>query len=68
MGLEKVGNFFEEWFRRINLINIKDQYFREYYRSGNVFLYRMDGSFKADDYAKIINQVGAINPLGIGCL
>ena len=63
-GSRKSREFFEEWFRRINLINIKDQYFREYYRSGNVFLYRMDGSFKADDYAKIINQVGAINPAG----
>ena len=63
-GPRKSREFFEEWFRRINLVNIKDQYFREYYRSGNVFLYRMDGSFKADDYAKIINQVGAINPAG----
>ena len=61
-GSRKSRQFFEEWFRRINLINIKDQYFREYYRSGNVFLYRMDGRFRADDYAKIINQVGAINP------
>ena len=61
-GSRKSREFFEEWFKRINLTNIKDQYFREYYRSGNVFLYRMDGRFKADDYAKIINQVGSINP------
>ena len=61
-GSKKSRQFFEEWFKRINLSNIKDQYFREYYRSGNVFLYRMDGRFQADDYAKIINQVGSINP------
>tara|TARA_R100000808_G_C2154757_1_gene166097 strand:+ start:71 stop:2044 length:1974 start_codon:yes stop_codon:yes gene_type:complete len=59
-GSRKSREFFYEWFKRINLISLKDQYFREYYRSGNIFLYRIDGKFKAQDYAKIINQVGAI--------
>ena len=61
-GTKKSREFFYEWFKRINILSIKDQYFREYYRSGNVFLYRIDGRFKADDYAKIVNQVGSINP------
>tara|TARA_R100001129_G_scaffold68634_2_gene46841 strand:+ start:913 stop:2880 length:1968 start_codon:yes stop_codon:yes gene_type:complete len=61
-GTRKSREFFYEWFKKINIINLKDQYFREYYRSGNIFLYRVDGKFKADDYAKLINQVGAINP------
>jgi hypothetical protein len=61
-GTRKSREFFNEWFKKINLINIKDQYFREYYRSGNVFFYRVDGKFKADDYAKLMNQVGSINP------
>ena len=61
-GTRKSREFFTEWFKKINLINIKDQYFREYYRSGNVFFYRVDGKFKADDYAKLMNQVGSINP------
>ena len=60
-GTRKSREFFYEWFKRVNIINLKDQYFREYYRSGNVFLYRVDGKFKAEDYAKLINQVGAIN-------
>ena len=59
-GSRKSREFFYEWFKRINMINLKDQYFREYYRSGNIFLYRIDGKFKAEDYAKLINQVGAI--------
>ena len=59
-GNRKSREFFYEWFKRINIINLKDQYFREYYRSGNIFLYRIDGKFKAEDYAKLINQVGAI--------
>ena len=61
-GTRKSREFFYEWFKRINIINLKDQYFREYYRSGNIFLYRVDGKFKADDYAKLMNQVGSINP------
>ena len=60
-GTRKSRDFFYEWFKKINVINLKDQYFREYYRSGNIFLYRIDGKFKTQDYARLINQVGAIN-------
>ena len=60
-GTAKSRRFFEEWFKKINLTSIKDQYFRELYRSGNVFFYRIDGKFKAEDYAKLTNQVGSIN-------
>ena len=60
-GTKKSREFFEEWFKRVNIIGLKDQYFREYYRSGNVFLYRIDGKFKAEDYARLINQVGSID-------
>ena len=59
-GTRKSREFFYEWFKKVNIINLKDQYFREYYRSGNIFLYRIDGKFKAQDYAKLINQVGTI--------
>ena len=59
-GTKKSREFFYEWFKKVNILNIKDQYFREYYRSGNIFLYRIDGKFKAQDYAKLINQVGTI--------
>ena len=59
-GTRKSREFFHEWFKRVNIIALKDQYFREYYRSGNVFLYRIDGKFKASDYARLINQVGTI--------
>jgi len=60
-GTRKSREFFYEWFKKVNIINLKDQYFREYYRSGNIFLYRIDGKFKAQDYARLINQVGAID-------
>jgi hypothetical protein len=59
-GTQKSRDFFTEWFKKIKLWNLRDQYFREYYRSGNVFLYRVDGKFKADDFAKLVSQIGVL--------
>ena len=59
-GTQKSREFFTEWFKKIKLWNLRDQYFREYYRSGNVFLYRVDGKFKTDDFAKLVNQIGIL--------
>ena len=42
-GTEKSKKFIDAWFKRIRMHNLKEQYFREYYRSGNVFFYRVDG-------------------------
>lgn len=52
-GTAKSRQFFEDWFKRINLWHLKDQYFREYYRSGNIFLFRVDGKFTVDDFMKL---------------
>jgi hypothetical protein len=57
-GSQKSRDFFEEWFKKIKIWSVKDQYFREYYRSGNIFLYRIDGKFQLDDFAKISRQIG----------
>jgi len=57
-GSQKSKDFFTEWFKKIKLWNLKDQYFREYYRSGNIFLYRVDGKFQVDDYVKVARQIG----------
>ena len=45
-------DFFIKLFDRIKLWDLKDQYFREYYRSGNIFLYRLDGKFDLNDFKK----------------
>ena len=50
-------NFFEKLFDRIKLWDLKDQYFREYYRSGNIFLYRVDGKFNLEDYKKFAQNI-----------
>ena len=49
--------FFMKLFDRIKLWDLKDQYFREYYRSGNIFLYRLDGKFDLDDFKKFSKVV-----------
>jgi hypothetical protein len=55
-GTRKSREFFSEWFKKINLTNLKDQYFREYYRSGNIFLYRLDGQFLSGDFAEMTRK------------
>lgn len=62
-GSQKSRDFFTEWFKKIKLWNLKDQYFREYYRSGNIFLYRVDGKFQVDDYTKVMRQIGDITSM-----
>ena len=49
--------FFEKLFDKIKIHNLKDQYFREYYRSGNIFLYRIDGKFNLNDFKKFSQNV-----------
>ncbi len=54
-GTEKSRRFINSWFKKIGIWGLKDQFFREYYRSGNIFLFTVDGKFKADEFAKIRN-------------
>ena len=58
-GTEKSREFLYKWFDKFKLWELKDQYFREYYRSGNVFLYRLDGKFSEKDFAKMSTVYGA---------
>ena len=57
-GSEKSRNFVYKWLEKIQGWKIKDQYFREFYRSGNIFIYKLEGKFKSSDLTKL-NQVYA---------
>jgi len=57
-GSSKSRNFFEALFRKINITDIQDKFFREYYRSGNVFIYRFDTKVKDEDVNKITQTFG----------
>lgn len=50
---ERSKKFIENWMKKIGIWRVKDQYFREYYRSGNIFFYRVDGQFSSEDLMKL---------------
>jgi hypothetical protein len=67
-GSSKSRDFVSKWFEKVNLWNLKDQYFREYYRSGNIFLYRVDGKFSKRDFNKLTKVYGSTIKLRPGTL
>jgi hypothetical protein len=58
-GNKKSRDFLDALFKKINIENFVDKFFREYYRSGNVFIYRFDYKVKQDDIAKITQVFGS---------
>lgn len=57
-GSQKSKDFFLALFKKINLFDFQDKFFREYYRSGNVFIYRFDTKVRSDDLDKITQTFG----------
>jgi len=55
-GNKSSRTFVENWLRRIKVQRLTEQFFREYFRSGNVFLYRFDGKFSKEDLRKIRSE------------
>lgn len=58
-GSKKSKEFFEAYFKKINIASFQDQFFREYYRSGNVFTYRFDTSLTSEQLLKITQTFGS---------
>ena len=58
-GSDKSRAFIQKWLEKIHIWRVKDQYFREYYRSGNVFIYKLDGKFNTEDLVKLNQIYGA---------
>jgi len=57
-GTQKSRDFLEAYFNKINLWSIQDRFFREYYRSGNVFIYRFDANFKPEEISRMTQVFG----------
>jgi hypothetical protein len=57
-GTKKSRDFLDALFKKINIDNFVDKFFREYYRSGNVFIYRFDYKIKQGDISKITQVFG----------
>ena len=60
-GSQKSRDFFDALFKKINISELQDKFFREYYRSGNVFIYRFDTKVKDEDVNKITQTFGALS-------
>ena len=58
-GSKKSRDFFEALFGKVGLWSLMDKFFREYYRSGNVFVYRYDATLKDSDIRKITKTFGS---------
>ena len=58
-GSKKSRDFLEALYRKIDLQSFLDRFFREYYRSGNVFVHRFDTEIQQDDVKKITQTYGA---------
>lgn len=61
-GNKKSREFLEALFKKINILNFIDKFFREYYRSGNVFVYRFDYKVKQEDILKMTQVFGNESP------
>ena len=57
-GSRKSRDFFETLFNRINIDDLQSRFFREYYRSGNVFIYRFNSKMDKADALKINQTFG----------
>ena len=57
-GSRKSREFFETLFRKINIDDLQSRFFREYYRSGNVFVYRFNAEMEKGDAFKINQTFG----------
>jgi hypothetical protein len=58
-----VKDFFYEWFNKINITHLVDNFMREYYRSGNVFLYKFIGRMNKDNYGQMKSLFGSTSDL-----
>lgn len=59
---ETAKRFFTNWFESINLSGFMSQYFLEYYRSGNVFMYKFMGRLPEDSFNKLKVAIAAKSP------
>ena len=63
-GNKQSRAFFDALFHKINVWDLQDKFFREYYRSGNVFIYRFDAEVEPSDIRKLISSMASKKELG----
>ena len=56
---KKSRDFFTAWMKKTKIRKVAEQFFREYFRSGNVPLYRVDGEFPIEYFTKLTQVYAA---------
>ncbi|MDB4314538.1 transposase [bacterium] len=62
-GTKKSRDFIEAWFKKIRINDLKEQFFREYYRSANVFLYKLESKI-TNSVKDLQESYGAVSTTG----
>lgn len=58
---QTVKTFFHEWFHAVQMHKLIEEFMRERYRSGNVFLYKFSGKFGPSYYKHFQESFGTTN-------
>lgn len=58
-GSAKAKDFLQKWMKYVKIWNIKDQYFREFFRSGNVFFYKTKAKLELEDFLGLVKNFAA---------
>ncbi|MEK6880843.1 MAG: hypothetical protein AABY22_14585 [Nanoarchaeota archaeon] len=59
-GNERSRAFFNSYFNKINLWSLQDRFFREFFRSGNVFIFPLMGTIETEDL-KNLSKIFKLN-------
>jgi len=59
-GNEQSRKFFDLWLQKINCWDLQDQFYREFYRSGNIFIYKFRAEFGRESMMKIQDAFGSV--------
>lgn len=62
-GNDSSNAFVQSWMDKININAVQDQFYRELYRSGNVFFYRFFADLNADEVSKLTGQKKVTNTI-----
>jgi hypothetical protein len=57
-GTKKSRDFFSALFEKFDIWDLQEKFFREYFRSGNVFIHRFDNRIRKADVVKIARSFG----------
>lgn len=56
---KKSRDFFNAWMKKAKIRNVAEQFFREFFRSSNVPIYRVDGEFPIEYFTKLTQVYAA---------